>query len=151
MIPLLFDGSLDQMILSEWIQALARGDAEEARSGSMAPAVKRAADGLAMSSRNAYLTAAERTAAASLSRSLCKAERLVRRGESSAAAIVSLVTQELRGEPLVAVEYVKLCDAENLHDVDEIHSRAVLALAVRIGKARLIDNRVLEPRKRGGR
>ena len=105
--------------------------------------IVREPDGLAMSSRNSYLTAAERQAAACLSRSLCKAERLVKRGESTAAAVVQLVRSEFEKEPLVAPEYVKLCDADTLDEIDRIEQRAVLALAVRIGKARLIDNRML--------
>ena len=106
--------------------------------------IVREADGLAMSSRNAYLTSAERQAALCLSRALCKAERLVRRGEMTAANIVDRVRAELAIEPLVAVEYVKLCDVETLDEVGEIRGPALLALAVRIGKARLIDNRVLK-------
>ena len=105
--------------------------------------IVREPDGLAMSSRNSYLTPAERRAAVCLSRSLCKAERLVRRGETAACAIVELVRSELDKEPLAAAEYVKLCDAETLDEIDRIEQRAVLALAVRIGKARLIDNRLL--------
>ena len=106
--------------------------------------IVREADGLAMSSRNAYLTSAERQAALCLSRALCKAERLVRRGEVTAAKIVDRVRAELDNEPLVAVEYVKLCDVETLDEVDKIGEPALLALAARIGKARLIDNRVLK-------
>ena len=106
--------------------------------------IVREADGLAMSSRNAYLTSAERQAALCLSRALCKAERLVRRGEVTAAKIVDRVRAELDNEPLVAVEYVKLCDVETLDEVAALGEPALLALAVRIGKARLIDNRVLK-------
>jgi pantoate--beta-alanine ligase len=106
--------------------------------------IVREADGLAMSSRNAYLNAAERQAALCLSRSLCKAEHLVRRGETHAAAIVDRVRAELDKEPLVAVEYVKLCDVETLDEIEAVDKPALLALAVRIGKARLIDNRVLK-------
>ncbi|HTN72806.1 MAG TPA: pantoate--beta-alanine ligase [Methylomirabilota bacterium] len=106
--------------------------------------IVREADGLAMSSRNSYLNAEQRHAAVCLSRALCKAERLFKRGEKSAAPILRLVTTELQKESLAQVEYVKLCDAETLDDVDEIGERAVIALAVRIGKARLIDNRVLQ-------
>jgi pantoate--beta-alanine ligase len=105
--------------------------------------IVREADGLAMSSRNAYLTPDQRRAAVSLSRSLCKAERLVRRGETSAQSLLSLVRAELAKEPLADVEYVKLCDSETLLDIETIHRTALLALAVRFGKARLIDNRVL--------
>jgi len=106
--------------------------------------IVREADGLAMSSRNSYLNAEQRHAAVCLSRALCKAERLFKRGEKSAAPILRLVTTELQKESQAQVEYVKLCDAETLDDVDEIGERAVIALAVRIGKARLIDNRVLQ-------
>ena len=105
--------------------------------------IVREADGLAMSSRNAYLTAAERQAAVCLSRSLCKAERLLRRGESSAQSLLSLVSAELAKEPLANLEYVKLCDPETLMDLESVDRTALLALAVRFGKARLIDNRML--------
>jgi pantoate--beta-alanine ligase len=105
--------------------------------------IVRDADGLAMSSRNAYLTLDERRAALCLSRSLCKAERLLRRGERSAEPLLGVVRGELAKEPLAIVEYAKLCDTETLLDIDEIDSKALLALAVRFGKARLIDNRVL--------
>jgi pantoate--beta-alanine ligase len=106
--------------------------------------IVREPDGLAMSSRNAYLNAAERQAALCLSRALCKAERVVRRGELQAAAILSRVLAELNSEPLAAVEYIKICDLESLDEVDDVGEPALLALAVRIGRARLIDNRVLK-------
>ena len=106
--------------------------------------IVREADGLAMSSRNAYLSTEEREAAVCLSRALCKAERLFRRGERAAAPLLALVTAELQREPLAEVEYVKLCDADSLADIDEIDDSALLAVAVRLGKARLIDNRVLK-------
>lgn len=106
--------------------------------------IMREADGLAMSSRNAYLSADERQAAVCLSRALCKAERLFKHGESVAARLVELVTTKIQREPLAQIEYVKLCDAETLAAVDAIDAPALLALAVRFGKARLIDNRVLK-------
>jgi pantoate--beta-alanine ligase len=106
--------------------------------------IVREADGLAMSSRNSYLNPAERQAAVCLSRALCKAERLFRRGVSEAAPLIDLVMADLDREPLANVEYAKLCDAETLEEIQHITAPAVLALAVRIGKARLIDNRVLQ-------
>jgi pantoate--beta-alanine ligase len=106
--------------------------------------IVREPDGLAMSSRNVYLNAAERQAALCLSRALCKAERLVRRGEVKAEAIVGRVLADIANEPLATIDYVKLCDAETLDEIDRIDESALLALAVRIGKARLIDNRVLK-------
>ncbi len=107
--------------------------------------IVREPDGLAMSSRNAYLNETERLAALCLSRALCKAERLFKRGERSAHALVGNVSAEIEKEPLARVEYVKLCDAETLDELERIDEAAVLALAVRIGKARLIDNRILSP------
>ena len=105
--------------------------------------IVREPDGLAMSSRNSYLTPEERRAAACLSQSLCKAERLYRRGERSARSIIDRVSSELAKQPLAKVEYVKLCDTETLVDIEHVRGTVLLALAVRIGRARLIDNRLL--------
>ncbi len=106
--------------------------------------IVREPDGLALSSRNAYLNSAQRQAALCLSRALCAAERLVKRGEAKTAVIMDRVRAELSKEPLAAVEYAKLCHAETLDEVDRVDEPTLLALAVRIGKARLIDNRVLK-------
>ena len=105
--------------------------------------IVREADGLAMSSRNSYLAPEERRAALCLSQSLCKAERLFRLGETDAPAIVSLVLSEIAKQPLASVEYVKICDLETLDELAQINRPAVLALAVHIGQARLIDNNIL--------
>lgn len=102
--------------------------------------IVREPDGLAMSSRNAYLTPDARRAALCLSQSLCKAQRLFRHGETAAAAIVEHVVSKIAKQPLAAVEYVKICDAETLAELEIIDRPAVLALAVRFGRARLIDN-----------
>jgi pantoate--beta-alanine ligase len=106
--------------------------------------IVREADGLAMSSRNAYLTPEERRAAVCLSRALCQAEKLARRGESCAAKLLHVVLAELGQEPLAQVEYAKLCDADSLQEIDQVQGAALLALAVRFGRARLIDNRVIK-------
>ena len=105
--------------------------------------IVRESDGVAMSSRNTYLDVKERKAARCLSRSLRKAECLLRHGEVSAKTIVEAVTAELQGEPLALVEYVAICDVETLEPLEEVRGSALLALSVTIGKARLIDNRVL--------
>ena len=97
-------------------------------------------DGLAMSSRNAYLSPAERQAALCLSRSLRRAECLIKNGERKAAAILEIVRREIAAEPLARLEYASLSDGENLFEIDQVNENAVLALAVWIGKARLIDN-----------
>jgi pantoate--beta-alanine ligase len=102
-------------------------------------------DGLAMSSRNAYLDPQERQAALCLSRSLRVAEALARQGERRAKIILERVTGELQKESLARIDYVSLIDAESLQDMDQLERPAVLALAVRIGKARLIDNQILKP------
>jgi len=105
----------------------------------------READGVAMSSRNAYLSPSEREAALCLNRSLRCAEEMVRQGERRADAIVGAVRAQIAREPLAQVDYVSLCDAESLRDIDKVQEAAVLALAVRVGKARLIDNVMLKP------
>jgi pantoate--beta-alanine ligase len=106
-------------------------------------AIVRESDGVAMSSRNAYLNADERKAARCLSRSLHRAQCLVRQGETSARAIAEAVIAELHNEPLAVVEYVTISDVETLEPLDQIRQSALLALSVTIGQARLIDNKVL--------
>jgi pantoate--beta-alanine ligase len=101
-------------------------------------------DGLAMSSRNAYLNSDEREAALCLSRALKRAECLVKEGVVAGAKIVAGARSEIDAQPLAKVEYVRLCDPATLADLEEITTSAVLALAVRIGKARLIDNTMLK-------
>ena len=76
---------------------------------------------------------------------LCKAERLFRRGERNGAELVRSALAEIHKEPLAQVESVKLCDAETLEQIEVINGPAVLALAARLGKARLIDNRIFRP------
>lgn len=105
--------------------------------------IVRETDGVAMSSRNAYLNVEERKAARCLSRSLRKAECLLRQGEISAKTIIEAVKAELEGETLALLEYVAVCDVESLEPLEEIRRSALLALSVTIGKARLIDNKVL--------
>ena len=105
--------------------------------------IVRESDGVAMSSRNAYLNADERKAARCLSRSLHRAECLVRQGETSAKAIAETVIAELHNEPLAVVEYVTISDVETLEPLEQIRQSALLALSVTIGQARLIDNKVL--------
>ena len=105
----------------------------------------READGLAMSSRNAYLNPAERRAVICLYRSLRFAEQLVGRGERRATVIVAGARGEIARETLARIEYVNLCDPETLREIDLMQDAALLALAVRIGKARLIDNIILTP------
>ncbi len=100
-------------------------------------------DGVAMSSRNRYLGAAERAAAACLERALSKAQTLVRGGETRAANVRDAVVAEIRRQPLARIEYADLCDPDDLEPVSEIRGPTLLALCAWVGKARLIDNRIL--------
>ncbi len=106
--------------------------------------IVREADGLAMSSRNFYLTPQERQAALCLSRSLRKAACLVQRGETQGSVITKAVLGEIEKEPRARLEYVTLCNAVTLETVEEVRESALLALAARIGKIRLIDNMILQ-------
>jgi pantoate--beta-alanine ligase len=102
----------------------------------------READGLAMSSRNSYLLPEERKAALSLYRSLQKAKELLQKGERRAERIFPEMKWILQSEPLVRIDYVQICDAYTLQDVDRIEGDVVVALAAYLGKTRLIDNLV---------
>jgi pantoate--beta-alanine ligase len=102
-------------------------------------------DGLAMSSRNTYLNPEERKAALSLSRSLKRASTLFNSGEHKAETIIREVRNIIEAEKIVTVDYIQICDTENLKDLRIIDREAVVALAVNIGKTRLIDNCVLKP------
>jgi pantoate--beta-alanine ligase len=102
-------------------------------------------DGLALSSRNAYLSEEERERAAALSRALRAAEAAAERGEHSVDALVEAVRAELRNSG-IEPEYVEARDAENLTPLADLNGRPLLvAVAARVGKARLIDNVVITP------
>ncbi len=101
-------------------------------------------DGLAMSSRNVYLKPEERRAATVLYRSLRRAEEMVRGGEREAREVLAAVRETLETEPLVEPEYVEAVDWEGLRPVERLQGKVLIALAARVGKARLIDNVLLE-------
>lgn len=100
-------------------------------------------DGLAMSSRNAYLSPEERKAALVLSRSLAAAGRAVSAGDRDAKIVQALVENLIKAEPLARIDYVAVVDAETLTPIDRIEKPAVVLLAVRFGSTRLIDNTVI--------
>jgi pantoate--beta-alanine ligase len=104
----------------------------------------RESDGLAMSSRNAYLSPEERRAATVLWRSLCRARELFDSGERRAEVIREGMGRVLASEPLARVDYVSVADAETLEELETVDRAAMVSLAVRIGSTRLIDNIVLE-------
>ncbi|HEX3757502.1 MAG TPA: pantoate--beta-alanine ligase, partial [Kofleriaceae bacterium] len=105
--------------------------------------IVREPDGLAMSSRNAYLSSEQRRAALSLSAGLTAAEAAFAAGEHSAAALVAAATAPITAAAGTRIDYAELRDADELTPVDRVARPAVLALAVFIGTTRLIDNRVL--------
>ena len=108
--------------------------------------IVREPDGLALSSRNAYLSKEQRVAALALSRGLAAAEATVKAGERSAAAIVAAARAPIEAEALARIDYVELRDARTLKAVARVQAPVVMALAVFFGSTRLIDNAVIGPR-----
>ena len=108
-------------------------------------AIVREPDGLAMSSRNAYLTPDERERALALSRALRAAGECLKRGERNSAQLAGAARAVLERTPGVEIEYVEARDAETLMPIDRLERPVVVAIAVRVGKTRLIDNAVLSP------
>ena len=104
----------------------------------------REGDGLAMSSRNTYLNPAERRAATVLYRALTLAQGLRSRGETDAATVRSRMAELIRSEPLATIDYVSIARGNTLDELARIEPGALVSLAVRIGKTRLIDNTVLD-------
>ncbi|MGA1263424.1 MAG: bifunctional pantoate--beta-alanine ligase/(d)CMP kinase [Prochlorothrix sp.] len=109
--------------------------------------IVREASGLALSSRNRYLNPDQQHHATLLSRSLQAAQTQFQQGEHSATALLNTVAQTLATEPSLTVDYVELVDPDSLKPLETIENRGLLALAVKVGKARLIDNVVLIKRQ----
>lgn len=105
--------------------------------------IVREPDGLALSSRNLYLSPAERVSARSLSQALERAKALYRAGERQAAVLAAEARGVIEAQPHTRVDYVAVCDRETLEPLDEVKEGAVVALAVFVGRARLIDNCLL--------
>jgi len=108
-------------------------------------ATVREPDGLAMSSRNAYLSSEERKAAPILHRGLRVGEDAAEAGEREAAAIIAAARKVIEAAPRVKLQYLELRDAETLENVARLCRPAVLAVAALVGKTRLIDNVVIGP------
>ena len=103
----------------------------------------READGLALSSRNVHLSAAEREAAPILHRALLAARSRWAAGERSAKTLRQVMSDELALEPLAKVEYTSVADGQTLRELARVDGAALLSLAVRFGSTRLIDNEPL--------
>jgi pantoate--beta-alanine ligase len=102
--------------------------------------VIRESDGLAMSSRNAYLTPTERKAATIVSKAVFEGERLIALGETSSEKVIAAMTAILDSQPLVKIDYVELTDSNSIERIADIKGSVLGAVAVYIGKTRLIDN-----------
>lgn len=102
--------------------------------------IVREADGLAKSSRNTYLNPDERKAALVLSRSLKKGMDVIKTGETNSKKIIAAITEVINTEPLAKIDYVSVVDAVTMQDVEAIKNDVLVAIAVKIGKTRLIDN-----------
>jgi pantoate--beta-alanine ligase len=100
----------------------------------------READGLAMSSRNRYLTAEERMQATSLSRALKKVQEAFAQGETSIASLESIMIQTLEQAPVTSIDYARVVDGASLKDISIADESSHALIAVRIGATRLIDN-----------
>ncbi|MCJ7743670.1 MAG: pantoate--beta-alanine ligase [Dehalococcoidales bacterium] len=101
-------------------------------------------DGLAMSSRNTYLKPDERKAAVVLYQALNLAKQMWSQGEKDAEKIRRAMIQHIKKQPLAIIDYISIADAETLEELKEIKPPAVVSLAVKIGKPRLLDNIMLE-------
>ena len=100
----------------------------------------READGLAKSSRNIYLTPEERKAAVILSKSVALGKKMVAEGEKDAKKIVTAMKELINSEPLATIDYVEMVDMDTMKAIDEVKGHVLCAMAVKFGKARLIDN-----------
>ncbi len=105
----------------------------------------RETDGLAMSSRNAYLSAPLRSSALALYQALCHTRDNLRNGLTDTHALVQSAAKLILSFPETAIDYIAICDPDTLEDMQTIDRPAVMALAVKVGKTRLIDNMMLSP------
>lgn len=101
-------------------------------------------DGLAKSSRNTYLSSEERQAALILSKTIKMAEELIAGGEKDANTLVAKMKANIETEPMAKIDYVKAVDGLTMQQVDEIKAPTLIAMAVYIGKTRLIDNTIVD-------
>lgn len=106
--------------------------------------IVREADGLAKSSRNTYLSEAERQAALVLSESVFLGQKMVAEGETDANKIVTAMTEHIQAQPLAKIDYVSAVDGVTMDPVDQIAGTVLVAMAVYIGETRLIDNFIVE-------
>ena len=102
-------------------------------------------DGLAMSSRNVYLTSEQRNSALCLYKSLQKAQALLSSGINDSEKIIASASEIIKSMTNTEIDYIAICDPQTLGDIKKIDGQALMALAVKVGKTRLIDNAILKP------
>jgi len=107
--------------------------------------IVREKDGLAMSSRNSYLNPEQRIHALILYKSLNKAGEILKNGVRDSSKIIEKATALIKSCPDTSIDYIKICDPETLADIKMIEKPALMALAVKVGATRLIDNMILNP------
>ena len=101
-------------------------------------------DGLAKSSRNTYLNEQERKAALILSKAIFMGEKMVRDGEKSAKVLITAMKKMIETEPMAKIDYVEVVNMDNIEKIDTLQGNILVAMAVYIGKTRLIDNFIIE-------
>lgn len=106
--------------------------------------IKREADGLAMSSRNVYLNADQRQQVLVLNQSLARASQFINAGERNVARLKDKIREIIEQSPQAKIDYVEVYSAQDLSDVEEIQGAVLIALAVKFGTTRLIDNLIVE-------
>lgn len=106
--------------------------------------IVREEDGLAKSSRNTYLSEEERKASLVLNRSLLKAKSALKEGIKDSGKLVQIISQELNKEPLAKIDYIEIVDSTSLKPVKNIDGPVLVAIAIYIGKTRLIDNFIFQ-------
>jgi pantoate--beta-alanine ligase len=101
-------------------------------------------DGLAMSSRNTYLSPEQRKSGLCLSQSIEKTKKMIHLGETDANVILNKINEFIKSFKGVQIDYIALCDPETLDNVNDIKGKTLLALAIQVGKTRLIDNALID-------
>ncbi len=105
----------------------------------------RESDGLAMSSRNAYLSTSQRLSALTLYQALCQTRNHLENGLTDAKTLIQSAASLILSFPETTIDYIAICDPDTLEEIQTIDRPAVMALAVKVGKTRLIDNMMLSP------
>jgi pantoate--beta-alanine ligase len=100
-------------------------------------------DGLAMSSRNKYLNQEERKSALSLKKAMDMANKLAAQGERDTTKIITLIRDMILSFPFTSIDYISICDPDSLEDISLLKEKSLLALAVKVGSTRLIDNSLI--------